>query len=71
MKVEFVASLPTEVKLAAAIACVVGGCYLTSVVCLSEDVESHLLKSRSATQLGQLRGRGDPSEGRGIEGVEV
>ena len=46
MQVDTIAALPTEVKMAAAIACVVGGCYLTSMVCLSEDVESHLLKSR-------------------------
>ena len=47
MQVDFATALPAEVKVAAAIACVMGGCYLTSKLALSEDVESHLLKSRS------------------------
>eukprot|EP00290_Baffinella_frigidus_P009435 CAMPEP_0180140046 /NCGR_PEP_ID=MMETSP0986-20121125/13952_1 /TAXON_ID=697907 /ORGANISM="non described non described, Strain CCMP2293" /LENGTH=59 /DNA_ID=CAMNT_0022082379 /DNA_START=17 /DNA_END=196 /DNA_ORIENTATION=+ len=40
------ASVPAEVKIAAAIACVVGGCCLTSMVALSPKVESHLLTAR-------------------------
>eukprot|EP00290_Baffinella_frigidus_P030821 CAMPEP_0180233044 /NCGR_PEP_ID=MMETSP0987-20121128/27842_1 /TAXON_ID=697907 /ORGANISM="non described non described, Strain CCMP2293" /LENGTH=91 /DNA_ID=CAMNT_0022198789 /DNA_START=75 /DNA_END=348 /DNA_ORIENTATION=- len=44
MNLDFSAS-PAEFKMAAAIACVMGACCLTSMACLSEEVESNLVKS--------------------------